>query len=277
LLIHELSETEIFWRDHYDWLKEHGYQLRPRYQPNWVPSWRSDPTKLSMDYEDNLIPKDGKPVILRRPDPPSVSQEIQIGRIVSSAQQCSDLRNHCVPIDETLLVSDTEEPRNHYFSDAKDTNIMMDWSPFTIPNDGPHLLRPGYGGDRTVPEFSRNEQCDPFKVDVYCLGNLIRTKFLTGDRFSVAKGNLEFLQGLISDMTHDDPSKRPNMEQVVSRFDEIRKGLSSRKLRSRIFNKDEHFIQQCLIFPFHWLRQASYVARRLPAIPRYTARDVHKE
>jgi len=204
-------------------------------------------------------------------------------------------------------------------NDAKDTNIMMDWSPLYDspphflstgrnadltgapkhhnrttrpvkyhfidwnlsnqynPEDGPHLLRPGYGGDRTVPEFSRNEQCDPFKVDVYCLGNLIRTKFLTGDSFSVAKGNLEFLQGLISEMTHDDPSKRPNMDQVVSRFDEIRKGLSSRKLRSRVFNKNEHFIQQCLIFPFHWLRQAAYVARRLPAIPRYTARDVRKE
>ena len=35
-----LDEMEIrFWRDNYQWLHDRGYQLRPRYSPNWVPSW----------------------------------------------------------------------------------------------------------------------------------------------------------------------------------------------------------------------------------------------
>lgn len=34
-----LLETELFWRDHQPWLKERGYVLRPRYQPDWVASW----------------------------------------------------------------------------------------------------------------------------------------------------------------------------------------------------------------------------------------------
>lgn len=41
LLVH----GEAFWRDHKNWLEERGYMLRPRYDPDWVPSWQKDPTK----------------------------------------------------------------------------------------------------------------------------------------------------------------------------------------------------------------------------------------
>lgn len=106
-----------------------------------------------------------------------------------------------------------------FFSDSKDNNIMMDWSPiydfqphpkmsdmkadwsgplkphnrtthpvryylidwdlsrYFDPELGIPSQNPGYGGDRTVPEFQRNELCNPFAVDVYCLGNVIRRRF----------------------------------------------------------------------------------------------------
>ena len=35
----ELTTGELFWRDRYEWLSKHGYMLRPRYKPDWVPSW----------------------------------------------------------------------------------------------------------------------------------------------------------------------------------------------------------------------------------------------
>lgn len=34
-----LLSSEVFWRDHQVWLAEQGYMLRPRYRPDWVPSW----------------------------------------------------------------------------------------------------------------------------------------------------------------------------------------------------------------------------------------------
>ena len=34
-----LLSYELFWRDRFVFLKEHGYQLRPRFEPNWTPSW----------------------------------------------------------------------------------------------------------------------------------------------------------------------------------------------------------------------------------------------
>ena len=34
-----LLSYEVFWRDRYEFLKDSGYQLRPRFSPRWVPSW----------------------------------------------------------------------------------------------------------------------------------------------------------------------------------------------------------------------------------------------
>lgn len=36
----ELSEFELWWSQHYHWLKDSGYLLRPRYAPDWTPSWQ---------------------------------------------------------------------------------------------------------------------------------------------------------------------------------------------------------------------------------------------
>lgn len=53
-----LFRHEIFWRDHYLWLKEQGYILRSRYHPDWVASWK-DSEKKWFDAED------GQPGIVR--------------------------------------------------------------------------------------------------------------------------------------------------------------------------------------------------------------------
>jgi hypothetical protein len=54
------------------------------------------------------------------------------------------------------------------------------------PEDGPPLELPRWGGDKSVPEFlAVDTPCDPFPVDVYCLGNAIRQYFLeVSDHFN---------------------------------------------------------------------------------------------
>ncbi len=47
-----LDESEFYWRDSQPWLETCGYQLRPRYQPDWVPSWLGDMPILSKRPED---------------------------------------------------------------------------------------------------------------------------------------------------------------------------------------------------------------------------------
>lgn len=38
---YRIYEEEFWWRDHFLWLKEKGYLLRPRYDPEWVASWKT--------------------------------------------------------------------------------------------------------------------------------------------------------------------------------------------------------------------------------------------
>jgi hypothetical protein len=37
------TSAEKYWKTKQTWLKSRGYQLRPRYQPGWTPSWVTDP------------------------------------------------------------------------------------------------------------------------------------------------------------------------------------------------------------------------------------------
>jgi hypothetical protein len=44
-------ETETFWRDNFTWFKDQGYQLRPRFAPDWTPSWKGT-SKFLLQCED---------------------------------------------------------------------------------------------------------------------------------------------------------------------------------------------------------------------------------
>lgn len=49
------------------------------------------------------------------------------------------------------------------------------------------------------------------------------------------------MQRLVLDMVQDDPAKRPTIDEVVTRFDAIRKELGYMKLRSRAASQEEWF------------------------------------
>ncbi|KAG6375652.1 hypothetical protein JVT61DRAFT_3222 [Boletus reticuloceps] len=57
-----------------------------------------------------------------------------------------------------------------------------------------------------------------------------------------------------------------SMIQVVARFDEIRRGLSRRKLRSRVVDVDEDLFERVVRTTSHWKRRIGFVARGIPAI-----------
>ena len=75
------------------------------------------------------------------------------------------------------------------------------------------------------------------------------------------------MESLIADMTQDDPSKRPKIDEVVTRFETIRENLTPLKLRSRVVDKQESMLGDVVRTLLHWARQVGYVARRLPTIP----------
>ncbi|KAF8191461.1 kinase-like domain-containing protein [Mycena galopus ATCC 62051] len=154
----------------------------------------------------------------------------------------------------------TQNPVKYYWID-------FDLSDEHDPSKGPPLVNPGYGGIRNVPEWSFEDQkCNPFAVDVWCLGFMVQGYFTEGSDawHSKKKRGFEFMQELVADMVQEDPAKRPSMDEVVDRFSRIKTGLSPWKLRSQFTSDNSIGI---LRSTSHWIRQLYFMARRIPAIP----------
>ncbi|KAF8069047.1 kinase-like domain-containing protein [Lyophyllum atratum] len=357
----KLSETERFWRNHYDLLKQHGYTLRTRYQPDWVASWLGtskdwwtckDGVHIAYGQVLDATRADGSLVIVKRVDTSLFPAEITVGKHFSSEPLASQPKNHCVPILDVIQPTEGSKyaflvmpllfriritpfetmgevveffrqlfeglqfmhENNVCHGDCKYDNILADTlclfdapphpckpsmkrdfsgrtskpasrirkpvkyylvdfglSNIYQPKDAPHLEEPPWGGDKTVPEFLVPDPapCDPFPVDVYCLGNAIRRNFLDGrENLIKPKRGFEFMRELISDMVNDDPSKRPAMSEVTSRFEDIVKGLSNWKLRSRVIDVDEPGSTGFFRSTAHWTRQLGHIVRGCPSIPR---------
>jgi hypothetical protein len=75
------------------------------------------------------------------------------------------------------------------------------------------------------------------------------------------------MNALIADMVQEDPTKRPTMDEVVSRFSEIKKKLSTWKLRSRLVRKKEIWPVKVWRTVGYWYRTIGYILGRKAAIP----------
>ena len=51
-----LLPPEEWWRDKGSFLRKRGYQLRPRYQPDWIPSWTGLPTVPLLAEDAIMLP-----------------------------------------------------------------------------------------------------------------------------------------------------------------------------------------------------------------------------
>ncbi|KAJ7590190.1 hypothetical protein C8J56DRAFT_937074 [Mycena floridula] len=167
--------------------------------------------------------------------------------------------------------SRTERPPRYYLIDFGLSRIYR-------PEDGPPLERPVHGGDKTAPEFqgdSYNVPSNPFPTDIYYIGNWIRTHFIEGDRrpkewhLYYGMRGLEFLLPFVQDLVQPDPSKRPNIDEVVQRFSELRNSLGQWRLRAPVVSKDPFYAPRSLIFHTirHYVWTLGIVIRRYPAIP----------
>lgn len=123
----DLSPREMFWSDHYTFLKKHGYTLRDRYNPDRVQSWKKKKgvSRRFTEFEDGqysrvslVIPQqrivvggliqkhgqildatrdDGTLVVLKDVSIDTKEHEIRIGKYFSSEPLATRSKNHCVP------------------------------------------------------------------------------------------------------------------------------------------------------------------------------------
>lgn len=348
-----IRPEEEFWRDHQKWLQEKGYMLRPRYMPDWVPSWKGT-SKEYYDCEDGRTIKrqhlldatrlsDGELVLLKRISKTIHPLEVEIMLYFCSESMATHPHNHAIPLYEVLeLPEDPDKvimvmPLLRRFNDPQfqtvgevveffrqifeglhfmhqchvahrdcmDLNIMMDPKPMfpqMFHPMSPHATRDWkrkvkystrtarptkylfidfglsrkydsidgpirediiFGGDKTVPEFQdpNLEPQDPFPTDVYYIGNMIREEFLQNSH------SVDFMQPLVADMVQDDPTKRPTMDEVVERFNEILSSLGWRTLRSRYTPMYEWPSTRIYRSIRHFIRTTIYILTFRKAMP----------
>ncbi|KAF8506373.1 hypothetical protein JB92DRAFT_3122141 [Gautieria morchelliformis] len=327
-----IEPAEIFWAEHYRWLESQGYLLRPRYHPDWIPTWKRTKKYIYNCKDSKYLPpfrkhimdatrmSDGETVTLKRIVKYENSDEVGIAKFFSSEPLASDPKNHCVPLLDVLEVPEYEgmvllvmpilrpfnRPKIWTFGEAVEffrqvfekaypngfhpLNIDYDYkrnrfarhwtrterppkyflidfglSRFYDPKHGPPRDLPVRGIDRTAPEIQGdryNEFCDPFATDIYYAGNMIKMEFVE------VRFGFDFMAPLITDMTQDEPSNRPSIDEVVARFDDIYRSLNFPLLRSRIISRKEDERATQVYNFLHFFRRMRYAFMRIPPVPR---------
>lgn len=106
------------------------------------------------------------------------------------------------------------------------------------------------------------------QIYVHLLGLIFIPQQGFSEMYLEGRHGFEFMRPLVQDMVQDDPTKRPTMDEVVTRFDAIQKGLSWWKLRSRVSPRKDDFLTSFPHMIGHWRRKIEFIIRRVPAIPR---------
>ncbi|KAH9858864.1 kinase-like domain-containing protein [Lenzites betulinus] len=121
---------------------------------------------------------------------------------------------------------------------------------------------PILGGDRTVPEHQKlDEPRNPYRTDMYCLGNAIRTQFLQ------PYSSFNWLAPLVNDMTREEPNNRPTIADTCTRFSDILEATPSRRLRSRVVPRGENVIVGVFRAFRHAIRTAVHIVTHKAALP----------
>ncbi|EIM88669.1 uncharacterized protein STEHIDRAFT_166704 [Stereum hirsutum FP-91666 SS1] len=102
-----------------------------------------------------------------------------------------------------------------------------------FPPDAPRLALGDEVRDQEVPELSETIPYDPFKVDIFALGNVFRRELY--DLFS----NLSFLKPLIDPMLSPDHAARPTVTQAWEKWIAVRGGISMAHKSWRVRKRKE--------------------------------------
>ncbi|EIW62121.1 uncharacterized protein TRAVEDRAFT_44951 [Trametes versicolor FP-101664 SS1] len=112
------------------------------------------------------------------------------------------------------VLSRAAVPINYYYIDF---GISTRFTP-----DSPSKLVVGsWGLDWEPPELSETVPYDPFKLDVFLIGNLMRRQFC--DKYF----NLTMLEPLMNQMVDQDPARRPTAAEAYQQYTAIRRSVSS--------------------------------------------------
>ncbi|KAH9918122.1 uncharacterized protein B0H18DRAFT_1123164 [Fomitopsis serialis] len=113
------------------------------------------------------------------------------------------------------------------------------------------------GRDQEVPELSEDVPYDPFKVDVFIIGNMLRNEF------QKKYLNFNFLTPLVKSMTQPDPASRPSAQQALAQWQSIRDSLTFWTRRWRLKPRTDPLLTEVVCDAYSLMVTASDVGRQL--------------
>ncbi|KAF8262491.1 hypothetical protein EI94DRAFT_1883160 [Lactarius quietus] len=167
---------------------------------------------------------DRKPVMFKQLLHKEGPYELQINRLFSTVPLTSNPQNHCcinIMIPQFELSGNSSLSLHKYVSDCTYKNIVLDPSGMILSI----LQIQGKARIFVERNLAREDYIQVWML-VYVLQNIFLTP--TNQKYH----GLKFMQPLIADMVQEDPTRRPNMDEVVSHFAEMKKKLGSRMARS---------------------------------------------
>ncbi|KAF9814683.1 hypothetical protein IEO21_04978 [Rhodonia placenta] len=170
-----LSKGELYWRDRQPWLEKRGYLLRPRYSPDWRPSWEGTKKRFFSCEDGQALhhpsildatrKSDGRFVMLKKTSKEVHPHEAEIGQYFSSQPLSADARNHCVQIIEVLQDPDEEDtliivmPFLREFNDPRFETVGECIEFFRQMFEGLHFMHDNQVAHRDIMEL--NVMMDP--------------------------------------------------------------------------------------------------------------------
>lgn len=137
---------------------------------------------------------------------------------------------------------------------------------------GPHLVTGTIGRDPTPPELSATVPYDPFKLDVYLLGNhflrayvevrLLPCHVLPPDA-SQKCTNLEFLRPLLLHMTRRNPDARPTAEQALRLLRREARKPYGVPFRWRLRRRDDGLVRSVILDVHSVFREVYFQLRHI--------------
>jgi len=143
----------------------------------------------------------------------------------------------------------TEAPVKYYFIDFSISTRFLEGEPRVVTGTN--------GRDQDVPELSETVPYDPFKVDVFILGNTYKAYFVNKYR------NFAFLKPLISAMTQEDPTTRINAREAQALLKRLLSRCSGAKLRWRLKSRREGAVESFVLDLVQLVREMRLQLRSL--------------
>ncbi|KAI0056998.1 hypothetical protein BV25DRAFT_1831639 [Artomyces pyxidatus] len=124
-----------------------------------------------------------------------------------------------------------------------------------IPRGAPALVTGTLGRDQEVPELSDDVPYDPFKVDIFTIGNVFRRELY--DKYS----NVGFLRPFIDSMTRRDPAARPSAKKMLKKWRAMRQRTFALRRHWRVAERDEPFVWTAVASGIHLVRVGIHLVK----------------